>query len=88
MKIYIYRWNNLRRINSTKNLITVQIVFKKWRRPYKYLNSLFLPQKPNQLNWFCRLFKNIELVFNDQDYFEGLIEIFLPLKFCRLIKVI
>lgn len=86
MKIYIFKWHNFKRINSTKNLNCVQIVFKKWKQQYKYLNYLFLPQKTNKINWFWRLFKNIELVFLPEDIFEEYLNS--PSYFGRLVRII
>lgn len=60
MKIYIYEWTAIR-------LICINIIFKTWRKPYRFLNCLFLPQPPATTNWFRRLFKNIEVTFLSAD---------------------
>jgi hypothetical protein len=88
MKIYIYQWNGLKRINSTKDLIVIEVLFKKWKKLYRYLNCIFLPQKPNRFNWFCRLFKNIEVVFHDQEFFEKYTLCIINRGWARLIREI
>ena len=60
MKIYIYEWTAI-------GLICINIIFKTWRKPYRFLNCLFLPQPPATTNWFRRLFKNIEVTFLSAD---------------------
>ena len=60
MKIYIYKW-------TATGLICINIIFKTWRKPYRFLNCLFLPQLPATTNWFRRLFKNIEVTFLSAD---------------------
>jgi len=78
MKIYIYKTKDFRWVRySTSDVITGVFLFKKWRRPYRYLNRLFLPQPESTYpNWFIRLFKNFEVVFHGSDTYnwEDLIE--------------
>lgn len=80
MKIYVYKWEN--------GLICINFLFKVWRKPYKYLNRLFLPQLPSHVNWFSRIFKNIEVSFHSTALCEKGIKNGIEQNWFKLIKVI
>lgn len=83
MKIYIYKWKD-----CFPSLICIDVLFQKWRKPYKYLNYLFLPQLPAYTNWFRTIFKNLEISFHDIKTIEKTIKHGIKRNWLELIKVI